>query len=615
MKGAGVMRASALPEPRPRAGRVRFRSRGRGFCSAGAILCMIGRERVYACPRRLPQSLSNYPANESDERAAEAATTTAPTRPRRALIVAGSDGLALERQLASSGYTTRTAPAPDASRAITEFSPDVVIMVVAAAAPDVENESVALARRLRAETATYSLPVVFAWSEDERALRASAQYVGADDYFCLSAPPLEILARLDSLFWRVEVDRRSTSVVSDRRLEIDNFMFMLDAVREDVRAGVSGTLALIYAVPPKDRGGEGFDKAARDRTLTEAHAFLKLNLRRMDGVAFYGPTTLVVYLPHMKARSAVAALTRLHREFIEEYPEHDLVAGVASFPAHGGDVETLIEKAERAVGVARADAAAAHVVAYDANMETRLPPAPLAPREAPRRPPEVEEAPTATPQETQAPAPSAGAVESERAPAEEFGPAREAGPEMERQASEEPQPATEAPAAQEEYRPAQEAEPVRSPQPSEEDVARAAEAAASERDRRASGAVMPRRLLLTISDSARMAQVNSLIRSAGYEARAAFDGQQALHLLRIERPDLLLLDYDLQGIDGLETIRRLRKQNGGRLSLPVVMLLPAGQEQARREALKLGAHSVHVTPYDPVELLRSVRLAGSAEVR
>ena len=39
------------------------------------------------------------------------------------------------------------------------------------------------------------------------------------------------------------------------------------------------------------------------------------------------------------------------------------------------------------------------------------------------------------------------------------------------------------------------------------------------------------------------------------------------------------------------------------------------QEQARREALKLGAHSVHTTPYDPVELLRSVRLAGSAEVR
>ncbi|HWS98758.1 MAG TPA: response regulator [Pyrinomonadaceae bacterium] len=545
--------------------------------------------------------MSSYPANNSQESAAEAAT---PARPRRALVVAGTDGLALERQLASSGYSTRTAPAADASRAISEFSPDVVVMVVAPTGTDGENESVALARRLRAETATYALPVVFAWSEDERALRASAQYVGADDYFCLSAPPLEILARLDSLFWRVEVDRRSTSVVSDRRLEIDNFMFMLDAVREDVRAGVSGTLALVYAVAAKDRDAETFDKTARDRTLTEAHAFLKLNLRRMDGVAFYGPTTLVIYLPHMKARSAVAALTRLHREFTEDYPEHDLVAGVASFPAHGGDVETLIEKAERAVAVARAEGSTTRVVAYDANMDVRLPPAPLASREVPqRRPQEVEEVKAPTPQAAPAPVVSAaepGEMEAAEEPA--------AAEELRREA----QPAKEIEAAQE-TEPSREAQPAKAAQSSEEDAARAAEAAASERERRASGAVMPRRLLLTISDSARMAQVNSLIRSAGYEARAAFDGQQALHLLRIERPDLLLLDYDLQGIDGVETIRRLRKQNGGRLSLPVVMLLPAGQEQARREALKLGAHSVHVTPYDPVELLRSVRLAGTVE--
>ncbi len=566
---------------------------------------MIGDEPVYACPRRLPQSLSNYPANNPPGREAEDAP---PVRPRRALVVAGSDGLALERQLASAGYATRAAPAPDASRAISEFSPDVVVMIVTPTGADAENESVALARRLRAETATYSLPVVFAWSEDERALRASAQYVGADDYFCLSAPPLEILARLDSLFWRVEVDRRSTSVVADRRLEIDNFMFMLDAVREDVRAGVSGTLALVYAVAPKDKGNDAFDKTARDRTLAEAHAFLKLNLRRMDGVAFYGPTTLVVYLPHMKARSAVAALTRLHREFIEEYPEHDLVAGVASFPAHGGDVETLIEKAERAVGVARTDASAPRVIAYDANMDTRLPPAPLAHREAPRHVQEAEETRTQpTPEASPATAaPVAVAESQEQEPAAE--------PVRADATIQEAPPPPETQAVQEEQT-AQAVQPARSAQPSEEDAARAAEAAASERERRASGAVMPRRLLLTISDSSRMAQVNSLIRSAGYEARAAFDGQQALHLLRIERPDLLLLDYDLQGIDGLETIRRLRKQNGGRLSLPVVMLLPAGQEQARREALKLGAHSVHTTPYDPVELLRSLRLAGSAEVR
>ena len=124
---------------------------------------------------------------------------------------------------------------------------------------------------------------------------------------------------------------------------------------------------------------------------------------------------------------------------------------------------------------------------------------------------------------------------------------------------------------------------------------------------------MPRRLLLTVSDAKRMAQINSLVRAAGYEARAAFDGQQALDLLRIERPDLLLLDYELDGINGLETLRRLGKQSGGRVTLPVVMLLPVEIEGARREAIELGAHSVVTTPYDPTDLLDSVRMAGHVE--
>jgi len=145
------------------------------------------------------------------------------------------------------------------------------------------------------------------------------------------------------------------------------------------------------------------------------------------------------------------------------------------------------------------------------------------------------------------------------------------------------------------------------------EVKRAADAAARERERRARGTLMPRRLLLTVSDAARMAQLNSLIRSAGYEARAAFDGQQALDLLRIERPDLLVLDYELQGIDGFETIRRLRKQNGGRLTLPVVLLLSEAHESVRQEAVALGARGIVSMPYDPTDLLDSVRSAGTVE--
>ncbi|MDT4896652.1 MAG: hypothetical protein QOH25_1729 [Acidobacteriota bacterium] len=518
--------------------------------------------------------MSNHPANNQSPHVVAAT-------PRRALIIAETAGLSLQQQLTANGYLTRAATVMDAPRAINEFNPDVLIMVVAHAGGDAENENVALARKLRAETATYSLPIVFACSEDEHGLRTAAQYIGADDYFQLTTPPAEMLARLDSLFWRVEADRRNAPVMSDRRLEIDNFMFMLDAVREDVRAGVGGTLALIYAVAPRGKR-ETFDKTARDRTLTEGHNFLKLNLRRIDSVAFYGPTTLLVYLPRMETPSAIAALTRLHREFLEEHPERDLVAGLASFPVHASDVESLIEKAERAVSAAREDATAGHIVAYEAKEETMQP----APAVSPKPDSELR------------------AAEEVKAPAHPPVSAPVASSEVDRVTKEKniTEKTEKAVAASEKS--------VEEPA-NDTDAVRASEAAATERERRASGAVMPRRLLLTISDSARMAQVNSLIRSAGYEARAAFDGQQALHLLRIERPDLLLLDYDLQGIDGVETIRRLRKQSGGRLSLPVVMLISSNNDAARREALELGAHSVLVTPYDPADLLNSVRVAGS----
>jgi len=524
--------------------------------------------------------LSNSSANDSLQQA-----PATQGRPRRALIIADASGLSLQQQLTAHGYVTQASTIADALQTIKEFEPDVAIMIVTHAEGDAENEDIALARKLRAETATYSLPIVFAWIEDERALRAAAQYTGADDYFPLATPPSEVLARLDSLFWRVESDRRAAPVMSDRRLEIDNFMFMLDAVREAQRAHESGTLALIYAVSTR-RKDETLDRAVRDRTLTEAHNFLRLNLRRIDAVAYYGPTTLLVYLPRMDAQAAAAALTRLHREFRVEHPGRDMVAGVASFPANGNDVERLIEKAEEAVNKARRDAGEKHVLTSQAKPEEPRPSAVLS--EPVRE------------------------VASPKEPATPVSEIAEASPSMSeyvdtaRVAAVETSPAS---AVKTGAEPARETRTAGVPGVSDA----ASEAAAREMEHRASGAIMPRRLLLTVSDAGRMTQLNSLIRAAGYEARAAFNGQQALDLLRIERQDLLLLDYELQGIDGLETIRRLRKQSGGRLSLPVIMLLSSNNESARREALELGARSVHEIPYDPAELLASLRLAGGVE--
>jgi DNA-binding response OmpR family regulator len=529
---------------------------------------------------------------------------TPSARQRRALIVADATMPVLAERLAVCGYETQAATTGGTPQAISLFAPDIAIFEFHGS----EDEVLALARRLRAEPLTSALPLVFVYSEDEQAtLRSAALNIGADDYFALSASTAEIEARLDSLFWRVEAGRRAPSAGGDRRIEIDNFMLMLDCVREDIRKETGGTIAVIYAIARE--GGKPLERGARDRTLAEAQAFLKLYLRRVDAIAFYGPTTLLVYLPRMSAQAAADALHRLRDDFLRERDESDIAVGLASFPADGGDVEALIEKAEDAVSRVLKGSTAARVVAYGVNEAT------------------AQSSHTAVAQEEEVAEPVVEKPSIEKPPLEMPAPVSLT---METEAKHEPSAVTEqrrterfsAPVVREsrvlddmETMSAPLVVPKSSRMPANgADPARiAAEAAARERERRASGAIMPRRLLLTVSDAARMAQINALIRSAGYEARAAFDGQQALDLLRIERPDLLLLDYDLHGMNGLETLRRLRKQGGGRLTLPVVMLVSPGNDEAGTEALELGVRKLVVMPYDPEELLTCVRVAGSIE--
>ena len=113
--------------------------------------------------------------------------------------------------------------------------------------------------------------------------------------------------------------------------------------------------------------------------------------------------------------------------------------------------------------------------------------------------------------------------------------------------------------------------------------------------------------MLVVSDSVRMAQVNLLLRSEGFEVRAAFDGQHALNLLRIDNPDVLVVDYELQGMDGVEMLRRLAKQSRAGAAPPALLLVPAGRGDLRADALAAGARACVEVPYDAVELLDTLR--------
>jgi DNA-binding response OmpR family regulator len=94
------------------------------------------------------------------------------------------------------------------------------------------------------------------------------------------------------------------------------------------------------------------------------------------------------------------------------------------------------------------------------------------------------------------------------------------------------------------------------------------------------------------------------LRQSGFIAVEAASGERGLEIVRSERPDLLILDLNLPGIDGLEVCRRLRA-DGDRT--PVLMLTVRSEEEAQVQGLDAGADDYLTKPFSPRTLLARVR--------
>jgi two-component system response regulator ResD len=99
--------------------------------------------------------------------------------------------------------------------------------------------------------------------------------------------------------------------------------------------------------------------------------------------------------------------------------------------------------------------------------------------------------------------------------------------------------------------------------------------------------------------------VSRYLERAGYETRAAPDGITALELARQARPDLVVLDLMLPGMDGLEVMRRLRAAGNGH-RVPVILLTAKGEPADRVIGLRLGADDYVAKPFSPAELVARV---------
>jgi two-component system, OmpR family, alkaline phosphatase synthesis response regulator PhoP len=92
----------------------------------------------------------------------------------------------------------------------------------------------------------------------------------------------------------------------------------------------------------------------------------------------------------------------------------------------------------------------------------------------------------------------------------------------------------------------------------------------------------------------------------GYRVIRAADGEAALAAARKERPDLLLLDLMLPGVDGLEVCRAL-KGSAETAALPIVMLTARGEEADIVSGLELGADDYVTKPFSPRVLLARIK--------
>jgi DNA-binding response OmpR family regulator len=111
--------------------------------------------------------------------------------------------------------------------------------------------------------------------------------------------------------------------------------------------------------------------------------------------------------------------------------------------------------------------------------------------------------------------------------------------------------------------------------------------------------------ILVVDDDPTVSDVvRRYLERAGYEVRLAADGHGALASFARDRPDLVVLDLMLPGIDGLEVCRRLRTGSDG---VPIVMLTALGEESDRVLGLQLGADDYLTKPFSPRELVLRVQ--------
>jgi two-component system phosphate regulon response regulator PhoB len=117
---------------------------------------------------------------------------------------------------------------------------------------------------------------------------------------------------------------------------------------------------------------------------------------------------------------------------------------------------------------------------------------------------------------------------------------------------------------------------------------------------------MPPTILVVEDDPALAELLRYNLTREGFEVDLAADGDAALAAAEDSPPDLVVLDWMIPGLSGIEVCRRLRRREASR-AMPIIMLTARGEETDRIEGLESGADDYIVKPFSPSELAARIR--------
>ena len=125
---------------------------------------------------------------------------------------------------------------------------------------------------------------------------------------------------------------------------------------------------------------------------------------------------------------------------------------------------------------------------------------------------------------------------------------------------------------------------------------------------------MAQKKILVVDDEkhiVRLVEVN--LRRAGYDVLKAYDGKEALEVVKNDQPDMVILDVMMPQMDGFEVLKHLRA-NPETTELPVIMLTAKAQDADVFKGWQSGVDSYLTKPFSPMELLTFVkRIFASSE--